>query len=78
MYPRKLYPPLKEHLGKKQISVITGMRRTGKTTIIKQLLSDISSGNKIYIDLEKIANREFFPKKIMTRLFIPCVKRAWM
>lgn len=63
MYPRKLYPWLKEHLSKKQMTVITGMRRTGKTTLLKQLLADISSHNKIYIDLERIDNREIFSEK---------------
>lgn len=63
MYPRKLYTLLKEHLSTKQITVITGMRRTGKTTIVKQLLSDITSNNKIYIDLERIDNREIFSEK---------------
>lgn len=63
MYPRKLYPWLKEHLSKKQMTVITGMRRTGKTTLLKQLLADISSHNKIYIDMERIDNREIFSEK---------------
>ncbi|MFH1454582.1 MAG: ATP-binding protein [Armatimonadota bacterium] len=63
MYPRKLCLLLKKHISKKQISVITGMRRTGKTTILKQLLSDIPSENKIYIDLERIDNRELFSEK---------------
>lgn len=39
------------------------MRRTGKTTLVKQLLSDIASDNKVYIDLERIDNREIFSEK---------------
>jgi predicted AAA+ superfamily ATPase len=54
---------LKEHLKKKQITVITGMRRTGKTTLAKQLLSGIVSKNKIYVDLERVDNREIFLEK---------------
>lgn len=63
MYPRKLYSSLKEHFVNKQITVITGMRRTGKTTLVKQLLADLASENKIYIDLERIDNREVFSEK---------------
>ena len=63
MYPRKLFPLLKEHLSHKQITVLTGMRRTGKTTLIKQLLAEIASPNKIYIDLERIDLREIFSEK---------------
>jgi predicted AAA+ superfamily ATPase len=63
MYPRKLYYSLKEHLTSRQVSVITGMRRTGKTTLVKGLLADIPGDNKIYIDLERIDNREIFSEK---------------
>lgn len=62
-FDRKIFSLLKEHLGVKQISVITGMRRTGKTTLVKQLLSGIDSENKLYIDLERIDNREIFFEK---------------
>lgn len=63
MFPRKLYKSLKEHIDNKQVMVITGMRRTGKTTLVKQLLLEITSENKIYIDLERIDNRELFREK---------------
>jgi predicted AAA+ superfamily ATPase len=59
-YSRKIYEHLTAHAGKKQVSIITGMRRTGKTTIIKQLLSVIFKENSIYIDLERQDNRSLF------------------
>lgn len=62
-YPRKIYPKLKEHLATRQVTVLTGMRRTGKTTLIRQLLSEIKSENKLYLDLERIDNRELFGQK---------------
>jgi len=62
-FTRKILPALKEHLGKRQITVLTGMRRTGKTTLVKHLLDEISSKNKIYIDLERLDNREIFSEK---------------
>ncbi|MFA4830779.1 MAG: ATP-binding protein [Patescibacteria group bacterium] len=62
-YQRKIYPELKKHLEEKQITVITGMRRTGKTTILKQILKEIPSKNKLYIDLERLDNRELFSQK---------------
>lgn len=61
--PRKIYSLLKEHLKNRQITVVTGMRRTGKTTLVKQLLEDIPSENKLYIDLERVDNRELFSEK---------------
>ncbi len=63
MYPRKLYPSLKEHLASPQITVLTGMRRTGKTTLVKQLLAESETDNKLFIDLERVDNRELFSEK---------------
>lgn len=36
-YPRTILPELEAHLENKQVTVLTGMRRTGKTTLLKQL-----------------------------------------
>ena len=57
---RKIYPELISHLKKKQITVITGMRRTGKTTLLQKLLNISPLKNKIYIDLERMDNRQVF------------------
>jgi predicted AAA+ superfamily ATPase len=43
--------------------VLTGLRRSGKTTLLNLLLSDIPGENKIYFDLEKLNNRELFSQK---------------
>lgn len=59
-YTRKIYLELKEHATKKQVSIITGLRRTGKTTLIKQLLIEAFNENSIYIDLERLDNRILF------------------
>lgn len=62
-YPRKIFPILKKHLTEKQITVITGMRRTGKTTLLRQLLAESPLSNKLYLDLERLDNRELFLQK---------------
>ena len=54
---------MKRHLAARQITVITGMRRTGKTTLMKQLLAQAPSKNFLYIDLERLDNRELFSEK---------------
>ena len=54
---RTIYQSLKNHLSKRQITVLTGMRRTGKTTLVKQLIADSGSRQVLYIDLERIDNR---------------------
>lgn len=60
IYPRSLFPALKEALEDKRIIVITGMRRVGKTTTLHWLLEQVSSANKIYLDLERLDNRAVF------------------
>jgi len=60
MYKRNLFDPLEKHLSRKFITVITGMRRVGKTTAVKYLLEKIHHSNKLYIDFEKIEHRHIF------------------
>lgn len=62
-YTRKIWPLLLYHLSKKQITLITGLRRTGKTTLAKQLLKECNSINILYLDLERIDNRLLFSEK---------------
>lgn len=62
-YPRKIYDDLLTHLEKRPITLLTGMRRTGKTTLVKRLLEDSDEKNSIYIDLERIDNRLLFGEK---------------
>lgn len=57
---RDIFPELEEHLNIRQATVITGIRRCGKTTLCRMLLEKIPSPNKLYIDLEKLSNRPDF------------------
>lgn len=60
---RRIYVALTNHLKQRPMTVITGMRRTGKTTLLRQLLTEIPSKNKLYFDLERIDHRELFSQK---------------
>ncbi len=57
MMQRSIFPALLAHLAKPQVTVITGMRRVGKSTALKYLLSHVDHTNKIYLDFEKADNR---------------------
>jgi hypothetical protein len=57
MYLRTAYQPLLEHLSKRQVTVITGMRRVGKSTAVKYLLENIGHKNYTYLDCERIEIR---------------------
>ena len=62
-YPRAILQPLIDHLTHKQVTVLTGMRRTGKTTLVKRLIELSEAGHKVYFDLERLDNRELFSDK---------------
>lgn len=63
VFPRKIYHQLLAHSKSPLVTVITGMRRTGKTTLVKKLLDDIPSKNSLYFDLQRPDNRELFQQK---------------
>lgn len=63
IYPRKLTKQLTRELSSPEIIVITGMRRTGKTTILHQLFNMIKSDNKVLLDLENPLNQKIFEEK---------------
>lgn len=60
IFQRSLFPALKEHLDTKQVTVLTGMRRTGKTTLVRELMRVSKIRQKVFFDLERIDNRAFF------------------
>lgn len=62
-YQRKIYPELLNHAQTLLVTVLTGMRRTGKTTLIQQLLLDLPNQNSLYLDLQRPDNRELFNQK---------------
>jgi predicted AAA+ superfamily ATPase len=59
-FNRKIFPELKAHLLQKQVTVLTGMRRTGKTTLVKQLMETSDIAQKLFFDLERLDNRKLF------------------
>lgn len=60
IFPRKIEKELKKSLNSKEIIILTGMRRTGKTTIMTALLNSIPGKNKVFLDLENPLNRKIF------------------
>ncbi|MBE9465367.1 ATP-binding protein [Dyadobacter subterraneus] len=60
MIERTIFQDLLDHLRKPQVTVITGMRRVGKSTALKYLLNQVDHENKIYLDLERTENRYLF------------------
>ena len=59
-FKRKIFSSLEKHLSVKQVTVLTGMRRTGKTTLVKQLMEASNIDYKLFFDLENIEDRKLF------------------
>lgn len=62
MFHRIIYDELLAHLSKKQVTVITGMRRVGKSTAVKYLLDKSRNSNRLYLDCERIEIRAMLNK----------------
>src|SRR3989344_7351023 len=60
IYKRIILTKLKRYINLKEIVIITGMRRVGKTTILKYLYDSIASNNKAILDIENPIVRSFF------------------
>ncbi len=57
---RLLYASIASVLTSPETIVITGMRRVGKTTLLKHIYEQIDSSNKLYLDLENPRNQTYF------------------
>jgi predicted AAA+ superfamily ATPase len=60
----------------KQVTVLTGMRRTGKTTLVKQLLETSDAAQKVYFDLERIDNRLLFSEENCENIIAALIQRG--
>lgn len=57
---RKLYQAILPYLDSKEAVIITGMRRTGKSSLLQFIYERIPSHNKIFLDLENPLNQQYF------------------
>ncbi len=60
---RELYPRIKPFIDSDEAIIITGMRRVGKTTLLKYIFEQIKSENKIFLDLENPLNQKYWEEK---------------
>lgn len=76
IFERHIWAELKHHLDRKQITVLTGMRRTGKTTLVKQLMAESTVQQKLYIDLERIDNRVLWSESNYEAIILALMQRG--
>lgn len=59
-YPRFVQKQIDPWIYKKEIVVVTGMRRTGKTTLLRMIYEKIGSSNKAFLDMENVLEQRIF------------------
>ena len=59
-YQRKILNDINPWLKAREIIVITGMRRVGKTTLLQMIYDQIDSKNKVFFDLDNILEQKVF------------------
>jgi len=59
---RKIFKKIEGFLDAPQAIVVTGLRRVGKSTLLRYFYDRIDSENKLFIDLENPLNRALFEK----------------
>ena len=77
-YQRNIFTELQNHLELKQMTVLTGMRRTGKTTLVKRLMEVSAIRQKTYFDLERLDNRELFSEKNYETIVFALTQRGFV
>ena len=62
-YKRRLYTDIEKRIEDKEIIVVTGMRRVGKTTLLRMIYDEIKSKNKLFLDIENTINQKIFEEE---------------
>ncbi len=60
---REIYDEIEPYLNSPEAIVITGMRRTGKTTLLKFIYDRIDGNNKLFVDLENTLQQKYFDEE---------------
>ncbi len=66
--PRIIVNRIKPYFYASEAIVITGMRRTGKTTLLNIIYEQIDSKNRLFLDLENPLNRKYFEETNYERI----------
>ena len=66
--PRLIFNEIEQYFNSPEAIIITGMRRTGKTTLLNLIFEKMPSKNKIFLDLENPLNRKYFEEENYERI----------
>lgn len=62
-YQRKIFEKIKPEIKTREIIVVTGMRRVGKTTLLHMVSDMVEDENKTFLDMENPLDQSLFDEK---------------
>jgi predicted AAA+ superfamily ATPase len=60
---RLILKEIEKYVDSPEAIILTGMRRTGKTTLLKYIYENNHSSNKLFLDMENPVNRKYFEEE---------------
>lgn len=63
LYKRRILDQIRKRLNDKEIIVLTGMRRVGKTTLYRMIFDSLENDNKVFLDMENPIEQRIFEEK---------------
>lgn len=69
IYERKIFQGIEKRIKDKEIIVVTGMRRVGKTTLFRMLFDKLESKNKVFFDMENPLDQKIFEEEDYNNLW---------
>lgn len=76
IYPRIIESKIEKNLKSDKVIVVTGMRRVGKTTLLKKVFDGISSDNKLWFDFENPLDVKYFNDVDYNDVFINLLNKG--
>lgn len=81
-FPRAIEQAVEDHLKSDKVSVITGMRRVGKTTLMKRIFGKVKSENKRWFDFDNPLEVKLFEEldynQIIDKLELDKTVKMWV
>lgn len=66
--PRLILDEIRPLIDSPEAIIVTGMRRTGKTTLLTSIHNETPTKNKLFLDLESHLNRKYFEEENYERI----------
>jgi predicted AAA+ superfamily ATPase len=60
---RLVLKEIEKYMDSPEAIILTGMRQTGKTTLLRHICENNHSSNKLFLEMENPVNRKYFEEE---------------